>query len=191
RNVTEDFVRAGTRLGLAELIRGGVTTYCDMYYFEDAIAEETAKAGVRGVLGQSVIDFPAPDYKTPQEALRYARTFIQKWKGHPLIIPALAPHAPYTLATEHLKYTRALSDELDVPVVIHVSETKEEVSRILEQYGARPVNYLNDLGFLGSKTIAAHVVHVSGEEISLLHRAGTGVAHNPQSNRKLASGVAP
>ncbi len=191
RNVTEDFVRAGTRLGLAELIRGGVTTYCDMYYFEDAIAEETAKAGVRGVLGQSVIDFPAPDYKTPQEALRYARTFIQKWKGHPLIIPALAPHAPYTLATEHLKYTRALSDELDVPVVIHVSETKEEVSRILEQYGARPVNYLNDLGFFGSKTIAAHVVHVSGEEISLLHRAGTGVAHNPQSNMKLASGVAP
>ncbi len=191
RNVTEDFVRAGTRLGLAELIRGGVTTYCDMYYFEDAIAEETAKAGVRGVLGQSVIDFPAPDHKTPEEALSYARTFIQKWKGHPLIIPALAPHAPYTLAPEHLKHARRLSDELDVPVVIHVSETQEEVVRITKQYGAAPVKYLAGIGLLGSKIIAAHVVHVSGEEIDLLHRAGTGVAHNPQSNMKLASGVAP
>ncbi len=191
RNVTEAFVRAGTRLGLAELIRGGVTTYCDMYYFEDAIAEETAKAGVRGVLGQSVIDFPAPDHKTPEEAFRYARTFIRKWKDHPLIIPALAPHAPYTLATEHLKHTRMISDELDIPVVIHVSETREEVSLITKQYGAAPVHYLTDIGFLNGKTIAAHMVHVSGEEISMLQRAGVGVAHNPQSNMKLASGVAP
>ena len=112
KNVTEDFVRAGTRLGLAEMIRGGTTTYCDMYYFEDAIADETFKAGVRGVLGETVIDFPVADNKTYEEGLAYVERFVNKWKGNALITPAIAPHAPYTVSEDHLKAARALSDRL-------------------------------------------------------------------------------
>ena len=103
KNVTEDFVRVGTRLGLAEMIRGGTTTYCDMYYFEDAIADETSKAGMRGVLGETVIDFPVADNKTNAEAMAYVERFVKKWKGNALIVPAIAPHAPYTVSEEHLK----------------------------------------------------------------------------------------
>src|SRR5215211_7921410 len=106
KNVTEEFVRVGTRLGLAEMIRGGTTTYCDMYYFEDAIADETAKAGVRGVLGETVIDFPVADNKTWAEAMAYVEKFVRKWKGDRLITPAVAPHAPYTVSEEHLKEVR-------------------------------------------------------------------------------------
>ena len=128
----EDFVRAGTRLGLAEMIRGGTTTFCDMYYFEDAIADETLKAGVRGVLGETIIDFPVADNKTPDEAIAYTEKFINKWKNNPLIIPAIAPHAPYTVSTEHLQNIRKLSDKLNAPIVIHVAETQKEVDDITQ-----------------------------------------------------------
>jgi 5-methylthioadenosine/S-adenosylhomocysteine deaminase len=191
KNVTEDFVRAGTRLGLAEMIRGGTTAYCDMYYFEDAIADETAKAGMRGVLGETIIQFPVADNKTPEDAMRYSERYINKWKNHPLIVPALAPHAPYTLTTDHLRAIKNLSDKLDAPVVIHVAETQKEVGDISKQYGARPVEYLNRIGFLNNRTIAAHVVYANAGEIQILKSHGVGVAHNPQSNMKLASGVAP
>ena len=132
----------GTRLGLAEMIRGGTTTYCDMYYFEDAIADETKKAGVRGVLGETVIDFPVADNKTDAEAMAYTERFIKKWKNDPLIVPAIAPHAPYTVSTDHLKAIRALSDRLNAAVVIHVAETKKERDDIKKQYGDTPVDYL-------------------------------------------------
>jgi 5-methylthioadenosine/S-adenosylhomocysteine deaminase len=191
KNVDEAFVRAGTQLGLAEMIRGGTTTYCDMYYFEDAVADETFKAGMRGVLGETIIDFPVADNKTPAEAMIYAEKFINKWKNNSLIIPALAPHAPYTVSTEHLKAVRALSDKTNAPVIIHVAETKKEVDDITKQYGNSPVDYLAKIGFLNNRTIAAHVVHVTDEEIDLLKTLGVGLAHNPQSNMKLASGVAP
>ncbi len=191
KNVTEDFVRVGTRLGLAEMIRGGTTTFCDMYYFEDAIADETAKAGVRGVLGETIIDFPVPDNKTNAEAMAYVERFINKWKNNSLVIPAIAPHAPYTVSTEHLLAIKKLSDKLNAPVVIHVAETQTEVSDISKRYGARPVSYLAKIGFLNERTIAAHVVFASDAEIDLLKTLGVGVAHNPQSNMKLASGVAP
>jgi 5-methylthioadenosine/S-adenosylhomocysteine deaminase len=191
KNVTEAFVRAGTQLGLAEMIRGGTTTYCDMYYFEDAVAQETAKAGVRGVLGETIIDFPVADNKTNAEAMAYAEKFINKWKNDSLIVPALAPHAPYTVSTEHLKAVRALSDKTGAPVVIHVAETQKEVADISKQYGSRPVTYLSKIGFLNNRTIAAHVVYANDEEIDLLKKLGVGIAHNPQSNMKLASGVAP
>ncbi len=127
KNVTEDFVRVGTRLGVAEMIRGGTTTFCDMYYFEDAVADETFKAGMRGVLGETIIDFPVADNKTHEEAMAYTEKFINKWKNNPLITPALAPHAPYTVSTEHLNNIKRLSDKLNAPIVIHVSETKKEV----------------------------------------------------------------
>jgi len=191
KNVTEDFVRVGTRLGLAEMIRGGTTTYCDMYYFEDAIADETFKAGVRGVLGETIIQFPVPDNKTPQDALRYSERYVNKWKNNPLIVPALAPHAPYTLTTDHLRAVKNLADRLNATVVIHLAETQTEVNDISRQYGARPIEYLERIGFLNERTIAAHVVFANPNEIEILQKRGVGVAHNPQSNMKLASGVSP
>ena len=191
KNVTEDFVRVGTRLGLAEMIRGGTTTFCDMYYFENAVADETQKAGVRGVLGETVIDFPVPDNKTWNEAMTYTEKFLDKWKNNPLIVPAIAPHAPYTVSTEHLLDVKKLSDKTNAPIVIHVAETQKEVDDSLATKKLRPVDYLASLNFLNDKVIAAHVVFATDEELDLLKKFGVGIAHNPQSNMKLASGVAP
>lgn len=191
RNVTEEFVRVGTRLGLAEMIRGGTTTYCDMYYFEDAIADETSRAGVRGVLGETVIDFPVADNKSNAEAMAYTEKFVKKWQGDRLITPAIAPHAPYTVSEEHLKAIRAFSNRTKSPIVIHVAETQKEVDDITKDHGARPIDYLARIRFLNERVIAAHVVFANAEEIAILKRTGTGVVHNPQSNMKLASGVAP
>lgn len=191
KNVNDAFVRAGTRLGLAEMIRGGTTTYCDMYYFEDAVADETFKAGVRGVLGETVIQFPVADNKTPAEALVYSEKYINKWKNNPLVIPAIAPHAPYTLSTADLLNVKKLADKLNAPVVIHVAETEKELNDISKQYGARPLEYLNKIGFLNDRVIAAHTVHINDAEIDILKSKNVGSAHCPQSNMKLASGVAP
>jgi 5-methylthioadenosine/S-adenosylhomocysteine deaminase len=191
KNVTEEFVRVGTRLGLAEMIRGGTTTYCDMYYFEDAIADETAKAGVRGVLGETIIDFPVADNKTNAEGMAYVEKFVARWKGHDLIVPAIAPHAPYTVSEEHLKAARAFSDRTGAPIVTHISETKREVDDSVKAKGASPVAYLDRIGFLNDRVIAAHMVWPQGSDIAILKRHGVGVVHNPQSNMKLASGVAP
>ena len=191
KNVTEAFVRAGTRLGLAEMIRGGTTTYCDMYYFEDAVADETKKAGVRGVLGETIIDFPVADNKTNAEMMAYSEKYLKKWAGDKLIVPAMAPHAPYTVSTEHLKAIKALSDKLNAAVIIHVAETKKERDDIKAKYGSTPMDYLARIGFLSDRVIAAHTVWITDEEIDVMKKYGVGSAHNPQSNMKLASGVAP
>ena len=191
KNVDEPFVRAGTRLGLAEMLRGGTTTYCDMYYFEDAIADETKKAGMRGVLGETIIDFPVPDNKTWEAGLAYTERFIKKWQNDPLIVPAVAPHAPYTVSTEHLKAIKALSDKYNAAIVTHVAETKKERDDIKAQYGDTPVDYLAKIGFLSNRVIAAHTVWITDEEIDLLKKYGVGSAHCPQSNMKLAAGTAP
>jgi 5-methylthioadenosine/S-adenosylhomocysteine deaminase len=191
KNVTEEFVRVGTRLGLAEMLRGGTTTYCDMYYFEDAIADETSKAGMRGVLGETVIDFAVADNKTNAEAMAYVESFVKKWQGNALIIPAIAPHAPYTVSEEHLKAVRAFSDRTGAPIVTHISETKREVDDSIKAKGASPIDYLNRIGFLNNRVVAAHVVWPTEEELGLLKKLGVGIVHNPQSNMKLASGVAP
>src|SRR5438128_1221565 len=191
KNVTEDFVRAGTLLGLAEMIRGGTTTYCDMYYFEDAIADETARAGLRGVLGETLIDFPVADNKTNAEGMAYVEKFVKHWQGSELITAAIAPHAPYTVSEEHLKAIRAFSDRTGAPIVTHISETKREVDDSIKAKGASPIDYLNRIGFLNNRVIAAHVVWPTEEELGLLKKLGVGIVHNPQSNMKLASGVAP
>jgi 5-methylthioadenosine/S-adenosylhomocysteine deaminase len=192
KNVNEEFVRAGTRLGLAEFIRGGTTTFCDMYYFEDAIADETAKAGVRGVLGETLIDFPAPDNKTFDEAMVYTENFVKKWQGHNLIVPALAPHAPYTVSEEHLLAARRLSDKLNAPLLIHLAEAETETEFIQQKHqGIRPIEYVEKIGFLSERTVAAHVVQATDAELDILKRRNVGIAHNPQSNMKLAAGVAP
>ena len=192
KNVTEPFVRAGTRLGLAEMIRGGTTTYCDMYYFEDAVADETKKAGVRGVLGETVIDFPVPDNKTFEDALAYSERFIKKWQNDPLIVPAIAPHAPYTVSPEHLIAARELSNRLKAPLVTHLAEAKTEVDYIEQRHpGMRPIEFVDSIGFLTNRTIAAHVIQANEKELGILKLRGVGIVHNPQSNMKLAAGVAP
>ena len=190
KNVNEQFVRAGTRLGLAEMIRGGTTTYCDMYYFEDAIAEETSKAGMRGVLGETVIDFPVPDNKTYEAGLAYAEKFIKRWQGDKLIVPAVAPHAPYTVSEEHLKLAKQLSDRLNAPLVIHLAEDISEIKTIEKQKGMRSVEYLGKIGLLSNRMIAAHVIQTNQNELKLLQKFGVGIGHCPQSNLKLAAGAA-
>lgn len=189
--VDEEFVRVGTRLSCLELLRGGVTTVVDMYYFEGAIAEEIDRCGMRGVLGQTVIGFPAPDYKTWDEAVAGAEDFVSEWKGHSRVTPAVAPHAPYTLSDEQLQAAHALAERLDVPLLIHVSETETELATIRERSGTTPVHYLDGLGVLTDRMVAAHMVWPTDDEIPLLAARGVGAVHNPQSNMKLASGVAP
>ncbi len=191
KNVDPHFVYWGTLLSATEMLESGTTTYVDVYYFEEEAARATAKAGMRGILGQTVIGFPAPDYKTPREALQGAEEFIRSWKDDPLITPAIAPHAPYTCSEEVLRQSRELAEELDVPLLIHLAETRDEVDQVVEKTGFRPVAFLNRIGLLVDRLVAAHVVWANPEEIRLLVDNGVGVIHNPESNMKLASGTAP
>jgi 5-methylthioadenosine/S-adenosylhomocysteine deaminase len=189
--VSPEFVRTGTLLGCAEMIRSGVTTFCDMYYFEDDIAQATAEAGLRAVLGQTVLIFPAPDAQSYEDSIEAGRKFIEKWKGHSLIVPAIAPHAHYTCPPEVLHACVDLATEYGVPLHTHVSETALEVEESRKKNGMPVVPWIKKNGLLDTKLIAAHCVHVDPGEIRTLQRAGAGVAHNPSSNLKLASGVAP
>jgi len=192
KNVDEAFVRAGTRLGLAEMVRGGTTTYCDMYYFEDAVADESKKAGVRGVLGETILDFPAPDNKTWAAGLAYTERFINKWKNDPLVVPAVAPHAPYTVSQEHLLEARDLSNNTNAPLVIHLAEANTETEYVRQKYqGQRPVEFIEKIGFFNDRTIAAHVIHANDAELDLLKKHDVGIGHCPQSNMKLAAGTSP
>lgn len=192
KNVDRDFVKWGTRLAAAEMIRSGTTTFADMYYFESDIARETKAAGLRAVLGETLIDFPAPDNKTWEDAIRYMREFARTWKGDRLITPALAPHAPFTVSTEHLREVRALATELGLPILIHVSETKDELRQVAEkQNGMTPGAYLESIGFLGNDVVAAHGVWLTPGELTTFAARKTGVVHCPESNQMLASGVAP
>ncbi|MEA3308584.1 MAG: amidohydrolase [Chloroflexota bacterium] len=194
--VERDFVDAhfcwlGTQLAAAEMIRSGTTTFLDMYYFEDAVADATALAGLRGVCAQSILKFPSPDATSYEETLAKARDYIIRWQGHPLVIPALAPHAPYTVTPQLLRETVALAQEFDVPLHIHVAETADEVQNHRQQYGMPIVPWLKKLGVLDTKCSLAHCVHLDAGEIHTLKRHHVGVAHNPSSNLKLASGIAP
>jgi 5-methylthioadenosine/S-adenosylhomocysteine deaminase len=192
KNVDREFVKWGTRLAAAEMIRSGTTTFADMYYFESDIARETKAAGLRGVLGETLIDFPAPDNKTWEEGIAYVREYVRQWKGDPLITPAIAPHAPYTVSTDHLRQVRALATELGVPILIHVSETEDELRQVGEkQNGMTPGAYLDSIGFLGDDVVAAHGVWLTPEEITTFAARKTGVVHCPESNQMLASGIAP
>jgi 5-methylthioadenosine/S-adenosylhomocysteine deaminase len=191
KTVSPEFVRAGTRLAALEMIQSGTTTYADMYYFEEEIAKETKAAGLRGVLGQTIIQFPVADAKTPADGLKRAEAFIAAFKGDPLITPAVAPHAMYTLDGPTLTAARALAQRHGVPTLIHVAETRDELQDAQKRLNASPVGYLDTLGFLGPGVLAAHGVWVSDPEIAILKARGVGVSHNPESNMKLASGTAP
>ena len=191
RFVDEEFVRWGTRLACLELLQGGVTTFADMYYYEDAIADEAARAGMRAVVGETLVDFPAPDNKTWPDALAYTERFLVRWRGHPCIVPAVAPHATYTVSPEHLKEAHALAAKHDVPMLMHLAEARSEVEVIRQKYGKGPVEYASGLGVLDHRVLAAHVIWPTPAEIALLAARKVGVAHCPQSNMKGAAGVAP
>lgn len=191
KNVNEEFVRWGTRLAAAEQIRAGVTTFADMYYFEDAIAEETKAAGMRGVLGETFIDFPAPDNKTEAEMLAYTERFLKRWQGDPLIHAAAAPHSIYTCSKKTLQDAAALARKYHAPILIHVAEMKKERDDSEKQNGMSPVQYLQKVGVLGPDVVAAHCIFVDEADRKTLAAGGVGCVHNPSSNMMLASGVAP
>lgn len=189
--VSPDFVRLGTLLGCIELIHTGVTSFADMYYFEEDVARATAEVGLRAVCSQTVMKFPAPDARSYEESLAAARDYIQRWKNHPLIVPSIAPHAPYTCTEEILRATATLATEFDVPLHTHLAETALEVENSREEFGMPVIPYVKKMNIFDAKVLAAHCVHIDeGEMLTLLHHKA-GVAHNPSSNLKLASGFAP
>ena len=191
KTVSAAFVRTGTRLAALEMIQSGTTLFTDMYYFEEEIARATKEAGLRGVLGQSVIGFPVADAKTPADALARTEKFFQAFAGDELIIPAVAPHSMYTLDAKSLTAARALADKYGRPTLIHLSETRDEVDMSLKKHKMPPAAYLESIKFWGPRVLAAHGVWLTPPEIALLKKHGVGVSHNPESNMKLASGTAP
>lgn len=191
RNVTREFVHWGTLLGDLEMIQSGVTTFADMYYFEGEVARATQQAGLRGVLGETWLDFPAPDNKSFEAMVAYTEKFFKQYKGDSLITPAVAPHAPFTVSPAHLKVARNLADQYGLPILIHIAETQAEEEDILSRYHARPVQHLKNIGFLEHSVVAAHCVWIDDQDIATLKEFKVGCAHNPSSNMMLASGVAP
>ncbi|MDP1572461.1 MAG: amidohydrolase [Vicinamibacterales bacterium] len=191
RTLTPAFVRVGAALAVLEMIQSGTTTYADMYYFEEEIARVTRAAGMRGVLGQTIIEFPVADAKTPADALARTEAFLQEFARDPLITPAIAPHSMYTLDATSLLRARDLAIKYGAPILIHVAETEDEVRMSRGRFGRSPVGYLDSLRFWGPHIVAAHGVWVEPDEIALLQRHNVAISHNPESNMKLASGTAP
>ncbi len=191
KNVTEDFVVWGTRLGVLEMLRGGTTTYLDMYYFEDAVARVTKEAGMRAVLAETIIDFPAPDNKTTAQAFAYTEDFLKHWKGDLLITASVGPHSIYTCSVKTLQESAALARRYHAPIQIHLAEAPFELDQSRAKHGATPVGYLERIGVLGPDVIGAHCIWVDAGDIALLAEHGVGCIHNPSSNMKTASGVSP
>jgi len=189
--ISPDLCRLGTKIACAEMIRSGITCFADMYYFVDAVAEATAEAGMRAICSQTVLKYPAPDAPSFEDALDAGREFIKRWKDHALIVPAIAPHAAYTSTEEILRACTEMALEFDVPLLTHIAETEQEVEEWREVYDMPVVPWVKKYGLLKTKLLAAHCVHVDDGEIHTLQHAGAGVAHNPSSNLKLASGFAP
>jgi 5-methylthioadenosine/S-adenosylhomocysteine deaminase len=191
KNVTPDFVRWGTRLASLEMLLSGTTTFTDMYYYEDIVAEAAKEAGIRGVLGETIIKFPVADAKTPEAALQFTEKFLIRFKGDPLIVAAVAPHAAYTNSDATLKAARALANKYNAPLITHVSETKKENDDMQASRHMSPTEMLNSLGFFNGRTVAAHCIWVNDRDMVILKTHNVGVAHNPSSNMMLASGAAP
>jgi 5-methylthioadenosine/S-adenosylhomocysteine deaminase len=191
KNLTPEFVRWGTRLGCLEMLLGGTTTFTDMYYFEDVVAEVAQEAGMRGVLGETIIKFPVADNKTPADALRFTEKYLERFRNDPLVTPAVAPHALYTNSDETLRAARVLANKYNAPLVIHLSETKQENDDIFAARHMSPTKVLDSLGVFNGRTVAAHCVWVDEADMAILKARGVGIAHCPSSNMKLASGVAP
>lgn len=189
--VSREFIRDVLPLAIIEMLASGITTYADMYFFQDEAAKIAREMGIRAVLGEGLIDFETPSFKTPREALDFTQNFIKEWKGEEMIIPAVAPHAPYSCSKKLLLSSIELSNKYDVPCLIHIAETEDEVNEIRKRYGKTPVKYLEEIGFLSRNVVAAHSVWLDEDEIEIYKRYEVGVSHNPTSNLKLASGIAP
>ena len=189
--VSPEFVKLGTTLACAEMIKGGVTAFADMYYFESDIADATAEAGLRALLCESILKFPTPDADTYEDSLAYTREFIEKWQDHPLISPTVAPHAPYSNTEQTLRKSAELAKEYQRPLMIHIAETEREVDDSMDMYGKTVVPWVKDQGVLDVPIIAAHCVHIDEHEMRMLKKYDGSVAHCPSANLKLASGIAP
>jgi 5-methylthioadenosine/S-adenosylhomocysteine deaminase len=191
KTVSPEFVRIGTRLALLEMIESGTTTFADMYYFEEEVARVTKAAGMRGVLGQTVIEFPVPDAKTPADALARTEAFAKEFDHDELITPSIAPHSVYTLDAKTLTAVSTLAKRLMIPIQIHLAETQAEIGLSQDRHKMRPVAILESLNFWAPTTLAAHGVWINDQEVALLKRRDVGVSNNPESNMKLSSGTAP
>lgn len=191
KNVDAGFVLWGTRLAMLEMMLSGTTTFTDMYYYEDTVAQAAKEAGMRAVVGQTIIGFPAPDFKTPAAALDGTARFIEKWRNDPLIVPAPAPHAVYTNDAATLRASRELADKYNVPLIIHVSETQRENTDVLAKHGLTPTLYLEHIGAIAIKTLFAHGVWITPPERAVVKARNVGIAHCPTSNLKLSSGIFP
>ncbi|MCX7944735.1 MAG: amidohydrolase family protein [Deltaproteobacteria bacterium] len=189
--VNKEFCRWGSLLSALEMIKSGTTCFVDMYYYEDVIAGAASELGIRGICGETVLKFPSPDAISYDIGFKYARAYIEEWQGHRLITPAIAPHAPYTCTPEILREAKRIAEDYNIPVLIHISETAFEVENARKEWGMSPVEYLDNLGLFEVKTIAAHCVHVNEKDMKILSKYKVGVVHNPTSNLKLASGIAP
>jgi len=191
KHVSPAFVRDGTLLACAEMLRGGVTCFNDMYFFAEASLEAALEAGLRSSHGMIVIDFPSAYAADADDYLAKGLALRDRFREHPLVSFCLAPHAPYTVSDASFRKIAAIAAEIDVPVHVHLHETRDEIERSMAEHGARPLARLARLGLVGPSLIAVHAVHLTGEEIALLGRHGASVAHCPSSNLKLASGFAP
>ncbi|RMA96066.1 amidohydrolase [Hydrogenothermus marinus] len=189
--VSYEFVKDGTDIACYEMLRNGVTTFVDMYFFEDAVAQSVKEVGMRAVLCTGILDFPTPGAKNADEGIAKTEDFIKHFEKDENIFPAVGPHAPYTCSPDTLKKAFNLAEKYDVLYHIHVSETQFEVNDIKERYGNTPVKHLEKVGVLNERVLAAHMVHPTEEEIDILAEKNVKVAHCPESNLKLASGVAP
>ena len=191
KHVNREMIYRGALLGMAEMIRSGTTTCCDSYFYESHVVQAAVDAGVRIVAGQGFIDFSPPDGEELRKKAAAAEKFIAKWQPlSPMVTPSLFCHSAYTCATETLQTVKRIADEAAVPFMMHLAETKEEVDIIGSRYGLRPVHYLEKIGVLGGKSAAVHCVWLDDSEMDVLAASGTGVCHCPESNMKLASGIA-
>ena len=187
----DDFVRVGTLLACAEMIMSGTTTFCDMYLFEEEVARAAKEAGMRCLVGEVLYDFPSPNYGRVENGFIYTEALIERWKGDSLINIAVEPHSTFTCGVELLVKANDLALRKGVPLIIHLAETRQELEEIDKRFGKRPAQHLKDLGLLGPHLIADHCVHVSKSEIELIADHKVSVVHDPESNMKLASGIAP
>jgi len=191
RHVTADFVYDGTRLACAEMLKGGITCFNDMYFYPEETARAAVDAGMRAAVGIICIEFPTRYAVDAQDYLRKGLAARDRYLSEPLLSFCLAPHAPYTVSDRSLEQIVTYANELDLPIHIHLHETEDEIKESLTRYGMRPVERLRRLGLICSNLIAVHAVHLNHEEIDLLAHYGASVAHCPSSNLKLASGIAP
>jgi len=186
-----EFVYTGSLLAIAEMIMSGTTTFCDMYLFEEEVAKAARKASMRCLVGEVLYDFPSPNYGPVEKGLEYTESLIQKWQNDPIISIAVEPHSLFTCSPELLIASNELALKHNVPLIIHVAETLNEVAEIKEKYAKTPIEHLDSLGLIGSHLIADHCVHLEESDIEKMADCGVKAVHNPESNMKLASGIAP